>query len=412
MTDPIHAINMIRDVSHPELRLMVKKVAVILTSPRSGSSLVKNVLASHPNIASLDGEIEPFLVLTRNGFRYNSDSDAIRTLANKSELGNHVFGDLTVCSERFPPLDFIKKRWEKRFLLQFPCLFSEAAEHRKLVRLLDAILAEISAHPIQDEYALQTFILSKVFKNEPWRINYYDGHLISDENNFFNERLKIEEPPFVVPRLYRRQFVENDAKNNILLFKTPPDAYRIGMYEQLFPNADIKYIHLTRGFAQSVNGLMDGWLSPIGFFSHDLMQIGLNLDIKGYSDVVRFGKKWWKFDLPPNWREFTHASLEDVCLNQWLYAHQAILASEMRALRISFEEFLLAPSIAINKITDYLGLPSIKIQSSLPVVMAIETPRMKRWKKREHQLLKLGERQEVREMMGSLGYAMNSGTWL
>jgi hypothetical protein len=296
--------------------------------------------------------------------------------------------------------------------LQFPFLFSEKTEHNKLIQLLDEALAEISVHSIQEEHELQTFILSKVFKNETWRINYYDGYLNSDANNSFNEPLKIEEPPFVVPRLYRRQFIENDVEDNILLFKAPPDAYRIGMYEQLFPNADIKYLHLTRGYAQSVNGLMDGWLSPIGFFSHDLTRIGLNLDIKGYSDEVKFGKKWWKFDLPPNWREFTHANLEDVCLNQWIFAHKTILASKVQTLRISFEEFLLAPSNTTKKITDYLGLSSMKIQPTLPVVMAIETPRMKRWKKREHQLLKLGERKEVREMMGSLGYEMNSETWV
>lgn len=412
MTDLIQTINAIRNLPHSELSSLVERVAVILTSPRSGSSLVKSILASHPDIASLDGEIEPFLALTRNGFGYNSDSDAVCELSNKNELADNIFDDLTVPSETLPSLDLLKKRWEKRLLLQFPRLFSGQVEHSRLIRSLDEALTEMSAYRSQEEKELQTLVLSKVFRDDPWRTNYYDGYLNSDTSVLFNESVKIEEPPFVVPRSKRRPFTENDTETKTLLFKTPPDAYRIGMYEQLFPNADIRYIHLTRGYAQSVNGLIDGWLNPIGFFSHNLGQVGVNLDIKGYSDFVSFGKEWWKFDLPPNWRQFTAANLEEVCLNQWISAHNAVSASGLQCLRICFEEFMLEPSTATKKITNYLGLREIKLQPTLPVMMAVEPPKLRRWKKRESQLLNLGKRKEVREMMRSLGYEMNPETWL
>jgi hypothetical protein len=412
MIDPIQTINAIRNVPHSALRSRVERVAVVLTSPRSGSSLVKHVLDSHPEIASLNGEIEPFLALTGNGFGYNSDSDAIGVLSNSNALADNIFDDLTVRSEELPPLDLLKKRWENRLLLQFPCFFSKASEYCRLKRSLDEALTEMNVYRTQEEQALQALVLSKVFRNEPWRTGYYDGHLESDTNIFFNESVKIEEPPFVMPRTRRRPFTERDAQSKTLFFKTPTDVYRIGMYEQLFPNANVKYIHLTRGYAQSVNGLMDGWLSPIGFFSHNLRHAGAPLDIKGYSDSVKFGKEWWKFDLPPNWREFTTASLEDVCLNQWISAHGTILAHGVQALRIHFEEFLLEPSTTTKKITSYLGLREIELQPTLPVVMAVETPKMRRWRKRESQLLKMEKREEVREMMNSLGYEMDPETWL
>ncbi|HTD02483.1 sulfotransferase, partial [Undibacterium sp.] len=277
MSDLIHTVNVIRNVSRTEMSSLVKRVVVILGSPRSGSSLLKCVLASHPDIASLDGEIEPFLTLTRNGFGYNSDSDAIGALVNKNDLADNIFDDLSVPAAEFPPLAQLKKKWEKRVLLQFPGLFSGAAEHRRLLHSLDDALVDANARQIHGEGELQAFILSKLFNDEPWRMNYYDGKRASGASNIFDEILKIEEPPFVLPRHYRRQFDENDAENKTLLFKTPPDAYRIGMYEQLFPNADIQYLHLTRGYAQTVNGLMDGWLSPVGFFSHDLRRAGVSL---------------------------------------------------------------------------------------------------------------------------------------
>jgi len=374
--------------------------------------LVKNILASHPDIASLDGEIEPFLVLTRNGFGYNSDSDAIGALSNISDLADNIFDDLTVPSNEFSAMESLKKRWERRFLLQFPALFSEEKEYGRLVRSLHEALAEFSTRRVREEDDLKTFILSRVFRDEPWRINYYDGKSASGTGHCFDESLKIEEPPFVAPRQYRRALTASDLETKLLLFKAPPDAYRIGMYEQIFPNAEIKYIHLTRGYAQSVNGLMDGWLSPTGFFSHDLRRFGLHLNIKGYSDLVQFGKRWWKFDLPPNWKEFVSANLEDACLNQWISTHRAVLASGVRTLRISFEDLLKAPATAMQSITEYLGLRELTIPSSLPVMMATETPKLRRWKKRQELLLAMGEKREVRTMMGQLGYEMNPETWL
>ena len=134
--------------------------------------------------------------------------------------------------------------------------------------------------------------------------------------------------------------------------------------------------------------------------------VGAPLDIKGYSDTVPFGKKWWKFDLPPNWREFSEATLAEVCLNQWLSAHKAILESGVPCTRISFEQFLSDPERTMKVITDFLRLDELKIPSELPKVMVTKTPNPERWRQRERKILSLGEREDVREMMETLGYEM------
>ncbi|MBC3906173.1 sulfotransferase [Undibacterium umbellatum] len=410
--DIIDTINELRQVAHSDFAAQVKHVAVILTAPRSGSSLLKSVLSTHPEIASLDGEMEPFLALTRNGFGRNSDSDAFSHLDNRDALLDNIFDDMTLPAVGYPEYDFLRSRWEKRLLLQFPSLFSNADAYSKLLLDLDAVFDQAQEQQIQGEAMLQDLILSRIFKSETWRLDYYDGKKSPAANHCFNEAMKLEEPPFVLPRHYRRRFRAGDAREKTLLFKTPPDVYRLGIYEQLFPNAQIKYLHLTRGYAQSVNGLMDGWLSPVAFFSRDLEPAGVNLAIKGYSNHVGFGKRWWKFDLPPNWREYINASLEDVCLNQWLSAHQTILASRVETLPVSFEEFLSKPAVVIKKITSYLGLREMPGLPAFPVTMATEAPKIRRWQKREDSLLRLGGRSEVKNMMGDLAYQMSPDTWL
>lgn len=412
MLDLIRIVNMMRDVPRSEFRSSIQKVGVILCNPRSGSSLLKDILATHPDIATLDGEMDPFITLSGNGFGFNSGSDAIGTLSNCDALADNIFDDLSVPSGQRMSTEWLRKKWIKRLLIQFPSLLSDKNEHDDIAKLLDEALQEIDEKCIQDEGEITAHVLSKVFSNEPWRLNFYDGRCRTGVDVSFHESLKIEEPPFVVPRCYRRPFSACDIESKVLLFKAPPDAYRIGMYEQIFPNADIRYFHLTRGYAQSVNGLMDGWLSPVGFFSHDLRQAGLALDIEGYSDFVDFGKRWWKFDLPPNWKAFVNANLVDVCLNQWLSTHEAILESGVDVLRISFEDFLKTPKTVINKITEHLGVSALDFPSTLPVCMATETPKLMRWKKRSSVLLSLGERKSVKSMMALLGYEMRPEAWL
>ena len=395
-----------------KLGLNVKRVAVILTSSRSGSSLVKKILEQHPDIASLSGETEPFLTLSQNGFGFTSDSDALTQLANKNNLLNNIFDDLGVPSSQLCDMDTIKNRWRKRFLIQFPELFCDDENYKKLLQSLDKSLLKVVNENIKEETEIHKIILNDVFGDEPWRINYYDGYSSSSSAVPFNESAKIEEPPFVTPSLYKRTFSIEDINNKVLIFKTPQDCYRIGMYEQLFPNAEIKYIYLTRGYAQTVNGLIDGWLSPTGFFAHDMEKAKITLGIKGYSDFLEFGRKWWKFDLPPNWRNFTEANLIDVCANQWISAHKTILDSKISSLQVHFEDFISDPSKITKIILEYLDLKNMETPNNLPLVMTIEKPKPYRWRKREEKILALGERKEVKEIMDLLDYTMNPKTWL
>jgi len=411
MDSRLSTIQARREVPRTDLDTQVRRVVVVLCGSRGGSSLFKEALAQHPNVASLDGELDPLLALSGNGFNQNSDSDCLETLANASELASGILDEISLPSTEILDIGSLVRKWKNRLALQFPSHFLDAEAYHRLERSLQAALAQIDRRDDRSEADLQRSVLASVFRDEPWRIGYYDGNATLAPSHHFDEALKIEEPPFVMPALRRRPFTASDARDSVLLFKSPSDAYRIGMYESLFPNAEVTYIHLTRGFAQSVNGLMDGWLYPLGFFSHDLSQVGCELAIRGYSDQVSFGRKWWKFDLPRNWRRFTHATLEEVCLNQWYCIHAAILRRGVCSLRVSFEDFVASPATVLKRVTDHLALPAMALPGALPVKMATDPPRPGRWHKRAALLLQLSARPDVRTMMAMLGYSMDSRTW-
>jgi len=185
------------------------------------------------------------------------------------------------------------------------------------------------------------------------------------------------------------------------------------MFEELFPNANIKYLHMTRGFAQSVNGLMDGWLHNKGFFAKNVSIRDYELNIKGYSDVKPYGKKWWKFDMPPNWKDTIDLSLEEVCLNQWASAHEYALttSSNLNYMNMKFEDFLQNPQQIMNKVTDFIGISPISI-SNLPLVMITNKPKRYRWHKRKDIIRNLANRSRVNSLMSDLGYTMEENTWI
>jgi hypothetical protein len=405
----IDEINMKRCVTDSgNLNEKVKKVAVILCGSRNGSSLLKTVVSKSKDLAYLAGEEEPYFILSRNGFPYNSDSDAIKRIDNKQHLLNCIFDELGVNPNgNKPTIKQIKKDWWNRMFLQTPY-------SKKFNEIGDMLTDEVFEYLFENDdfnwEEINQVFLDKFFKGSQ-DFGYYDvvpenTPFILDEVN----RFKIEETPYVIPG-WKYQVTENDFENKWLFFKTPQDCYRIGIFEELFPNAEIKYIHLSRGFAQAVNGLMDGWLSETGFFAHNMEIVGERLNIPGYTESVKGGDRWWNFDLPENWRDFKDKPLDEVCLNQWYSAHKSILDSGVNALRIKFEDFLEDGQGTLDKITEYLDIDRIKVKK-LPVVMATSAPSQYRWIKRKDIIMKLSERDDVKDMMQKLNYSMNPETWI
>lgn len=325
----------------------IQRVVVLLSSSRGGSSVLYDVLAQNAHISHLDGEIEPYYMMTGDCYPRN-DSDAISELRDVSMLRDYIFDELTT--------ETYEERWRKRLLLQFPHVQFRT---RGLETLQDA-------EELLDAHGVAGF---------------YDG---ARDRAPYQRCWKIEEAPFVKAKPYREL-------TEILLVKSCSDAYRAGVYERLFPWARVHYIHLTRNAAASINGLIDGWHSPYGFFSH------------------RIADRWWNFDLPPGWDKWFDAPLEERCAFQWATAHEHILASYPETYRVRFERFAEDPASTVRDICRWLDVPQHEFQ--LRPTMTTAAPQRSRWKQRAVVIRRMMRRLDVRHTMKALDYRLDEDVW-
>ena len=402
----------VQDRAH--LAKYVRDVVVILTASRGGSSLFKEALTRSHELLFTSGEESPFLMLTENEFPFvDSDELAPGKIKRKNELVSNIFDDLGLKLANIDDLnmDEFIDLMRKRLLLQIPSYeFDLSKENLEsiFVRLFEDHRFWAGNY---DELIRKFLIELTKGDNKNW-LFFYDTFLDGPKELHYPLDFKIEDTPFVVPKLKKKLRV-SDLKNHSLVFKTPQNAYRIGMFEELFPNANIKYIHMTRGFAQSVNGLMDGWLHNKGFFAKNVAINDYELNIKNYSDVKPYGKKWWKFDMPPNWTDTIDLPLAEVCLNQWASAHEYTLRakSDLNCMTIKFEDFLNGPQKTMNRVTEFIGISPVSV-SSLPLVMITKKPKPHRWHKRKYLIRELAKQSRVKSLMSDLNYTMEEKTWI
>ena len=224
----------------------------------------------------------------------------------------------------------------------------------------------------------------------------------------------VEEPPFVLPVPWQHATVA-DLENRPLVIKTPSNVYRLAWLRRLFPNANVRVLHLTRNAAASINGLFDGWRFP-GFHSHD---VG-GLSIQHYSEMAPGGDRWWKFDRPPGWEDQKRAPLEHVCAFQWTSAHQAVLRDNAPdRLTVRFEDIMGGAerqAQAVNELARWLNSPVEAellhtLRRGLPIVMATAQPRHRRWFDRASLIEPVCKKPAVASVMSALGYPADPEKW-
>lgn len=410
-----------------DLRGAVRELVVLGSSSRGGSSIFADVLRRSPKLVHFRAEINPVLRL------FGVDGGADDALGADDpippglgealawECGNptdDLGGDegifrFTVelaarLAMQWPELtiehDFVDtsardvlaglardEGWpEGRFL-------DPQAFHVRLLARLRRHFPEI--HPAA--YDLDRRLIA-AFCPGPYPDPYVPGALI-------------EEPPFVLVTPWRLATAE-DLATRPLVVKTPSNAYRLPWLERLFPRARLRLLHLTRNVGASVNGLMDGWRHP-GFHSH---HIPGRVHIPGYSDVVAGGADWWKFDRPPGWAELLDQPLERVCAFQWRSAHEALLRDgPADRFRLRFEDVLGSPDRqagVLLRLSHWLGVEVEQelarvLGSALPLVMATETPRHRRWFDRFDLLAPLLAEPTLSELMERIGYDPDPAAW-
>jgi hypothetical protein len=335
----------------------VRRVAVILGSSRSGSSFLFSQLARSGGFWSPQGEDTPFARLEHLGWVDSAqDSDAFDgpTVAVSERLLRDVGRENG--NKRLP--DFAR-RAASRLLWQWP--------HKNL-----------------DPRQLWTWFLkgsswSEVVYRLQLNENWYD-HATAIPSELPD--VVFEEPP-LVESSYRASPTKKDLKSGVLLLKTSSNAYRLPWLRRLFPNAEYRWIVLSRNPAAGINGLIDGWHSH-AFHSHNVGAFQ-PLAISGYAD-----RSWWKFDLPPGWPEYVSAELPAVCAFQWRSAYQRILSfaetTTDPVLRVKYEDLIRVRQGTLQKIFAFTQTDGTYPESA-PPIMATLPPTLARWRYRRDEIL-------------------------
>lgn len=385
----------------------VREVVAVVSSSRGGSTLFREILRRSNRLLHLRAEVNPLFVVAA------LDGGDAAVLADEiaAEIGNPA---PSVGDEELHDLS-LTVAW--RLTAQWPNLDIDPGQVRRWVHQAAVGLGDVFE---PQEFHLR--VLEQARRQFPGLNPYYYDLPAEVVAARFPDapppsgppgELLVEMPPFVLVRPWRRP--DRDAlASRPLVLSTPRNAFRLPFLRALFPNARFRVVHLTRNPAASVNGLIDGWLHH-GFFN---VAVDGPLRIRGYSDAFpRWGDRWWCYDLPPAWRQFTDATLAEVCAEQWRSHHEAALTflaeADVDSRRVRFEDVVGSGRAALFAgLDEWLGMEgslSAPAADELSPVMATAPPRPRRWEPRADMLAPVLASEPVAEMAAHLGYEDPAG---
>ncbi|GAM09271.1 hypothetical protein OR1_01546 [Geobacter sp. OR-1] len=424
----------------------VRRVVIINSSSRSGSSLLYALLGKLPHVISLTGEAAPFYKLNTVLDKFNPHlSDRLPTemldaVIDQQGLSLDFMSDLYLAGMETDVRKIDADTYIDDLMLRFSLQWTDLELDHDILRKCIAQAFE--------QYAATAL----VFRTEDFYLELLAGlcSIWPQINPFYYDIgtdkvalrfpfidipvgppasvFTIEEPPFILLPPCRRP-APADLADKVLLLKSTVDCYRMNLVEKLFPQADISIIHLVRNPAATINGIFDGWHHR-GFFSHNLAtrfdnhSDQMKLRIKGYSDLYPFGSTWWNFDLPAGWESFADRELVEVCAFQWHSANAEILgnlaAGGKRSCTVHFEDIIRSIGSrrdVFSRMLDFMTVPEEQAEllrlDDLPVVQSTLPPQLYRWKKRRDIISRLLDNPKVVAMAETLGYYRESmDDWL
>jgi len=164
------------------------------------------------------------------------------------------------------------------------------------------------------------------------------------------------------------------------LEKTPENCLRLPFLLALWPDARIVY--LTRDARSNVNSLLEGWRQPHLFPGYRVPE---PLQIPSYT------RQRWAFTLIPGWRELTSSPLEEICAWQWIRCNEAVLAHRQEVegrvpyLQVRYEDLTADPGPVLRRIAEFLevdyeaGLAAHA--GRLPRINVVSAPDREKWRR-------------------------------
>ena len=190
--------------------------------------------------------------------------------------------------------------------------------------------------------------------------------------------------------------------------KTCINVMRAAYLYRLFPQATFIYIH--RDGRDNISSMIDGW-------RHD-RHFGLSQFLGPSPEPVNINNaefQEWSFFLPPGWRDYNNATVEEVCAYQWITANG--MALEARAfippeqwIQLRYEDIFDRPVDMFRDVFRRISVtfdPELqarcKTLGSRPTSIVKGAPRRQKWREHNPQAI---ERilPVIRPMMLELGY--------
>jgi hypothetical protein len=390
----------------------VREVAVVLGSPRGGTSVVKQVLAEADNALALPGEHRLFFTLLGLNFPdFGAEEESVEhgpvDPADRDFLVRNLLAECR--GEPIPEPDRrqcerFAWEWALRLRLQWPELGLAAEEVSGW--LIDAFAGQDWA--TEPALTVLRTLLRRGVDVNPY---YYDLDPGLVRSAFPDVAVPtgppastiVEISPFLALRPRTRPRI--DEQRPVLVIKASSDAYRIPLLHEVFQDWRVHELHLVRNPMASVNGLIDGWEHTC-FWQHDLTGTGHFRQ----SGMDRWARRHWNFDLCEGWQQLLAAPLPELCAGQWVDPHKRILAHASGAQRIRFEDFLLAGQARQDMLGLAMSVCGLRFGADQAQAAAAERPVNQtvaagpaRWRKRRD-LDKVLAIPAVDEMARRLGY--------
>ena len=173
-----------------------------------------------------------------------------------------------------------------------------------------------------------------------------------------------------------------------VLDKTCINVMRIPYLHALFPDA--KFVFIQRDGRDNISSMMDGWRMGRTDGRFELSQFFGPFPEPAAINGGEF--KEWAFFLAPGWREYNHASLEEVCAFQWVSANQLALEAKRcippeQWVHLRYEDIFERPVEMFREAFTRLAIPftpelEARCANLQPTSVVKGTPKKQKW--REH----------------------------
>jgi hypothetical protein len=257
----------------------------------------------------------------------------------------------------------------------------------------------------------ETIRSSPYFRSFPYEIPQFWYRLRAPQDNAWESDVATAQHASEEHRRRALAYFYSRLGRGRVLDKTCINILRLDYLYALFPKAH--FIYIQRDGRDNISSLIDGWKQH-GHFA--LARLIGQLPARVEIDQGRFDD--WCFFLPPGWREYSRASLEEVCAHQWITANRMALDAKQRIpegqwIQLRYEDIFSRPVEMFQTVFERLGLPfdeplraRCASLSKRPTSLVKGLPEQQKWRKHNRQAIETVLK-KIRPMLIELGYGVD-----